>query len=543
MEHSNFSPENLRSFHDACKRNLLELIKQFVQQGYPVNSHADSSFGDEFADYTPLHFAVKNENPEAVMYLLHYGADISKKSANSWTPVHLAYYVSTINLLPTIFDYSEVNTYVNAVDDRGLTHFHICCRTMDDPSYVQRFIERGADVNQKTLFLSSYDSGFTPLHFAVLRKEAEVNPFLTLLLENGADHSLKCEDGLTPLHLACKLDNVCSGMLLLLSGADIVARDDKNRLPLHYIFYRNCTSYLADIIFDNIPTDRNYTDFQRLSLLHMACFCGKTLLVKSLLAQGCCPNGRVIAINENGKELLFAGKLSLAGLTPLHMALIESRWLIAENLLLAGADINAEDDQGNSPLWYSYTPVGFRLSQVSRNTAVSVDPSKVMVANHVMACRAAGLISAKVKHESLQRGLVALGTYIYMLSSCRAQLERIEMVRINNGPVECNNLRGILGKNEFEMARLLVNKSVASWLNPKYLNQLTKGFLVYGYMIKAQVNKGLRRIERLLEARDALERLTVVRLPVLCSERILSCLCYDDLESVIEASIAVQKQD
>ncbi|OXU24470.1 hypothetical protein TSAR_000252 [Trichomalopsis sarcophagae] len=538
MEHPNFSPENLRWFHDACKRNDLELIKQFVEQGYPVNSRADSSFGDEFADYTPLHFAVKNENPEAVMYLLHYGADISKKSANSWSPVHLAYYVSSINLLPTIFDYSEVNTYVNAVDDRGLSHFHICCRTMDDPSYVGRFIDRGADVNQKTLFLSSYDSGFTPLHFAVLRKEAEANPILTLLLKNGADHSLKCEDGLTPLHLACKLDKVCSGMLLLLSGADIVARDDKNRLPLHYIFYRNCTSYLADVIFENIPTDRNYRDFQRLSLLHMACFCGKMSLVDSLLAQGCCPNGRVIAINENGKELLFAGKLSLAGLTPLHMALIESRWMIAEMLLLAGADINAEDDRGNSPLWYSYTPLGFRLSR-----EVIVYPSKVIVAKHVMACQAAGLISAKVKRESLQCGLVASGTYKYMFPGCRAQLERIEMVRIKNGPVECNNLRGILGKNEFEMAKLLTNKSVASWLSPNYLDQLTKIFLVYGYMIKAQVNKGFRRIEKLLEAVDALERLTVARLPVPCSEQILSCLCYDDLESVIEASIAVQEQE
>lgn len=56
-----------------------------------------------------------------------------------------------------------------------------------DIETVQRLIDLGEDVNQKSL-------GKTPAIFAARYNKPEI---LSLLLENGADLSIKCDDGYT----------------------------------------------------------------------------------------------------------------------------------------------------------------------------------------------------------------------------------------------------------------------------------------------------------------------------------------------------------
>lgn len=57
-----------------------------------------------------------------------------------------------------------------------------------DVETVKRLITLGEDVNQKSL-------GKTPVIFAARYNKAEI---LSLLLENGADLSIKCDNGYTP---------------------------------------------------------------------------------------------------------------------------------------------------------------------------------------------------------------------------------------------------------------------------------------------------------------------------------------------------------
>lgn len=82
----------------------------------------------------------------------------------------------------------------------------------------------GADVNQSDKF------GRSPLHVASAVDYAEMVEFL---IQNGANHKAVTNgENQYPIHYAAKNDAVKSIRMLLAYGADINARDHKNRTPL-----------------------------------------------------------------------------------------------------------------------------------------------------------------------------------------------------------------------------------------------------------------------------------------------------------------------
>ncbi len=74
----------------------------------------------------------------------------------------------------TIADPAKINSFCKAI-------------VQGDIETVKRLIDLGEDVNQKSL-------GKTPAIFAARYNKAEI---LSILLENGADLSIKCDNGYT----------------------------------------------------------------------------------------------------------------------------------------------------------------------------------------------------------------------------------------------------------------------------------------------------------------------------------------------------------
>lgn|SRR5690554_3759708 len=82
------------------------------------------------------------------------------------------------NLVPdaiTMIAPSKINSFCKAI-------------VQGDVETVKRLIALGEDVNQKSL-------GKTPAIFAARYNKAEI---LSILLENGADLSIRCDNGYTP---------------------------------------------------------------------------------------------------------------------------------------------------------------------------------------------------------------------------------------------------------------------------------------------------------------------------------------------------------
>ena len=177
------------------------------------------------------------------------------------------------------------------------------------------------------------------LHDAVLSNDTVA---LESLIDGGAivDES----DFLlgTALHHASVANNVESAKILINLGADIEAVSElQGSRPLHLAADNNSTKVLELLVQAGANVEAS-DDLDRLPL-NRAVAAGHSEAVELLL--------------DNG-----AGIESRDGLfhrTPLIIAAYHGRLGVARRLVLRGADVNARDDHGKSPLWYAATPESY----------------------------------------------------------------------------------------------------------------------------------------------------------------------------------------
>jgi len=98
---------------------------------------------------------------------------------------------------------------------------------------VKQHLAAGADVNAKAT------RGFTPLHYAVMKKDIlhDHKEIVELLIDNDADVNAKDGSERTPLHLSA-IKGQYGGFhikvveLFIAKGADVNAKDDNGKTPL-----------------------------------------------------------------------------------------------------------------------------------------------------------------------------------------------------------------------------------------------------------------------------------------------------------------------
>jgi len=94
-----------------------------------------------------------------------------------------------------------------------------------DLARVQKELDKGVDVN------ATKKDGTTPLHHAAWEGHKEI---VELLIAKGADVNAKSDDGYTPLHDAAWEGQKEIAELLINAGADVNAKNDDGTTPLHY---------------------------------------------------------------------------------------------------------------------------------------------------------------------------------------------------------------------------------------------------------------------------------------------------------------------
>ena len=211
-----------------------------------------------------------------------------------------------------------------------------------------------------------------PLHDAA---ETGNETMTAILLQHGARHDLCDSKGIEPLHLASRHGSLKVARLLIDAGASVEAADHKRYRPIHHLA-QNCddpyfTLYLVDLGCDlEARTSQGYTALQ------LACTAGNNRVLEVLLHHGASPEvGESIA-----KPLVLAithGHLRTARLlltsgvevnyrspntyeTIIHVVARDvcstterRQYIESETFTLLcqyGADINAHDVRGNTPL-------------------------------------------------------------------------------------------------------------------------------------------------------------------------------------------------
>ncbi len=228
---------------------------------------------------------------------------------------------------------------INTQDEHGNSALHIAAKE-STPNMIKLLLLLGADPNIKnnnqkkpievaTERNKPYAAGGDPLHWAVYEQNI---PAIKHMLKGYININAKNIIGFTPLVYAVLTDKMPIVELLVNSGADVNARDQIKATPMLYAAFDSSKEILEFLIRNG---SKNVFDKNGYNALFYAVIGDKPKNVDYLLSLP----GTKVNIKDN------------AGLTPLHWAVINRHYNIAETLLDNFADINVISKEFETPLF------------------------------------------------------------------------------------------------------------------------------------------------------------------------------------------------
>ena len=190
-----------------------------------LEANADPNVCDN-SGYSPLYYAMMNDNYELMMVLLNHGVDFTKEGI----PTLQGAILRNNNMM---FDLRNKN---------GETSLQIAVK-YNNIELVEKLLVHGGDPNIKDfkngtcigstknlkILALLFDHGGDP-NIIIFQTATMMNiDIITLYLKYQANPNLQDDDGQTPLHRAVQHNDIAIVRLLLKAGADHTIRDKWNR--------------------------------------------------------------------------------------------------------------------------------------------------------------------------------------------------------------------------------------------------------------------------------------------------------------------------
>ena len=326
--------DGLTALHAAA--NGPAAIAALLEAGADLNAL-------NYDEDTPLQFAVYGSGvvtPAAVAALLDAGADPNVRDEYGTTPLHRAAWAAGTaqahhipGAMATLASLLESGADPNTPNVDGETPLHLAA-SANSAAAVTALLEAGADPDARTVY------GWTPLWTWVGLGENPV--IMAALLEAGADLNARDDDGDALLHLAAERDRPATLAALLEAGADLNARDNSGRTPLHAAagttaVGRPVAAAAAMAVLLEAGADPNARDDADNTALQLAPAGSLSLMTALLQAQA----GQIVD-DPNARDGF--------GYTALHAAARANIPILITTLVEAGADVDALDNDGHTPL-------------------------------------------------------------------------------------------------------------------------------------------------------------------------------------------------
>lgn len=205
----------------ACQQNSMALVKLLVESGADVNKHGTVKIGTSIESTQtqyPLHIACKEGCNDIVQFLLDHGADVKVTDEGGITALWLASSTGRTEIVQNLLKRGVAidaktygwgdGTYKNSYQES--TALLAACDS-GHREVVEELLQHEADT------MARNSRAETPLHCACKAQNLDI---VKLLAEKTNVNTFDvC--GMTPLHIACEKNNVAITKFLIEHGADV----------------------------------------------------------------------------------------------------------------------------------------------------------------------------------------------------------------------------------------------------------------------------------------------------------------------------------
>ncbi|OAL25983.1 hypothetical protein AYO22_04610 [Fonsecaea multimorphosa] len=340
----------------AARSGRTETIQILLKGGAKIDQQGPSGV-------TALHCAATSGALRATECLIEAGANKNAKDKLGATPLHIAAAKGHVKILDALLDAGASVNEKNDLGETALMH----AASLGELDAVKLLLRRGADIH-----LSS-NNGSQVIHFAskVVKLQRLINQqrrgvelednllaqaqdgyeeLVTTLIEAGADVESAPLDGDTPLIALVRVSLPHAVAVLLRHGVDPNSPSGDLMTPLHMAAISSCDESAKVLI--SYGANVGATDKIKATPLHYAVKMRCSKLVSLLLDGGANPDAKD---SQGTTALHWAGNWaqvpeSLPGLQEMLEERLPSLLEAVGLLLRRGADVNAMDDEGTTPL-------------------------------------------------------------------------------------------------------------------------------------------------------------------------------------------------
>ena len=314
---------------EAAEAGDLDSVNHFIAvHGADVNMK--NKYG-----YTPLPLSASHGHAIIVATLIAAGADVNVKNKHDEeTPLHIAARNGHVSVISVLI---AARADINAENSRYWTPLHIAAQR-GHVSVVSALIAAGADVSS----VWAYAAGgqYVSVISTLIAAEAGTNAIKPEQLEQ------RDSDGRTMLHKAAGANNVVYVRGLVRMGANVNALDSNSKTPLHHAAIGNAAEAVADLAKSGANLEAKEAR-SGMTPLHRAA------LDLSLDA--------FVALLDSGANI-EAQSAKMYGVTPMHIVAERGASEMADELVKRGANINAVDRDGHTPIEYAIANNHFALA-------------------------------------------------------------------------------------------------------------------------------------------------------------------------------------